>query len=360
MSPLTEEEKALRNACSRFLVGHGFRTAAELLSELGSTIELDNYGEGGVVEELESEVSELLGKPAAVFLPTGTMAQQVTLRVHADRRGRSTFVAHPACHLDWREGRGYQRLHGLTFRQAGDLRRPLTAASLESVVEAPAALLLELPQRDLGGHIPAWEDLEAQVAWAHDRGAAAHLDGARIWEASAGYERSPADVAALFDTVYVSFYKGLGSIGGCCVAGSADVVGEVREWRTRHGGTVFGLWPYAASCLACLRMRLPRMAGYREHGRAIAEALRAVDGIEVVPDPPPTSHLHLLMHRDAEGLRQAALGLARSRGIWTFARWAPTDVPSVQRVELPIGDATMAFTPAEICKVVRALLTDAG
>jgi len=327
---------------------------------MGTDFERDNYGEGGVVAELETEVAGLLGKPAALFLLTGTMAQQATLRVHADRRLRSTFVAHPYCHLDWREGRGYQRLHGLSFRQAGDLWRPLTAVALAGIAEPPAALLLELPQRDLGGHLPAWDELEAQVSWARDVGAAAHLDGARIWEAAAGYEREPAEIAALFDTVYVSFYKGLGSVGGCCVAGPADTVAELREWRTRHGGTVFGMWPYAASCLASLRLRLPRMADYRRHGLAIAEAMRGVPGAEVDPDPPQTSHLHLLLHRDSDELRAAAYRLARERQIWTFVRWKPSDTPAVQRIELPVGDATMTFGAEEIAELVRYLLTDGG
>jgi threonine aldolase len=356
----TEEEKALRGGCNRFLVGHGVRSAAEMFAEMDAGIEIDRYGEGGVVAELEAEVAQLLGKTAALFLPTGTMAQQATLRVHADRRHRSTFVAHPACHLDWHEGRGYQRLHGLSFRQAGDIHRPLLAEDLSAVHEAPAALVIELPQRDLGGHLPAWGELEAQVAWAASRDAAAHMDGARLWEAAAGYDRPPADVAALFETVYVSFYKGLGSISGCCVAGDADVIDEVGEWRKRHGGTAFGLWPYAASCLASLRRRLPKMAEYHQHGLAIAAVLRGVPGVEVVPDPPPTSHLRIHLHRDADGLRTALLGLARERQIWAFSRSAPVDAPGVQRVELPVGDATLGFAPEEVGEIFAYLLASEG
>jgi len=352
------EAEALQAACTRHLVGHGPRTAADFLADIDAGTPLDRYGAGGVVAELESEVAAVLGKPSAVFLPTGVMAQQSTLRVHADRCGRRTIVAHPATHLDWREGRGYERLHGLSLRQAGDLRRGLELSDLEAVAEAPAALLIELPQRDLGGLLPSWEDLEAQVAWAHGRDAVVHLDGARLWEASAGFSRSPAEVAALFDTVYVSFYKGLGSMGGCCVAGPADVVAEVREWRQRHSGTVFGLWPYAASCLATLRKRLPRMVDYHRHGQAIATVLRAIPGAEVVPDPPHTSHLHVHLHREAGELRAAALRLARDRQLWTFGSWWLADSPSVQRVEIPVGDATLGFSPEEVGEIVEYLLTD--
>src|SRR5205807_6478773 len=103
----------------------------------------------------------------------------------------------------------------------------------------------------------AWPELQAQAAWARDRGAAVHMDGARLWESAAGYGKAPDEIAALFDTVYVSFYKGIGALPGCCVAGPVEVIAEVREWRRRMGGTLFGLWPNAASARTCLPRRLP-------------------------------------------------------------------------------------------------------
>ena len=168
--------------------------------------------------DLEGRIAALLGKPAAVFLPSGTMAQQAVLRVHADQRQRRTVLFHPCCHIDVHEGRGYQRLHQLTGRPVGDPHRLLSVADLAAVAEPPAALVLELPQRDLGGQQPPWDELAAQLGWARQQGAAVHLDGARLWESAAGYGRPPADIAGLFDTVYVSFYKGLGALPGCCVA----------------------------------------------------------------------------------------------------------------------------------------------
>ena len=230
----------------------------------------DVYGEGGVVEELEQEVAALLGKPAAVFLPSGTMAQQIALRVHADRRASRTVLLHPTSHVDLHEGKGYERLHGLMGRHVGNPYRPTTLADLEAVAEPFAALLLELPYRELGGVQPSWDDLVAQTSWAASRGAAVHLDGARIWESAAGYGVHPAEIAALFDTAYVSFYKGLGGIAGCALVGEPDIVAEVVEWRRRHGGTLIALWPYAASALTGLRTRLPLMPRYLEHALAIA------------------------------------------------------------------------------------------
>ena len=132
--------------------------------------------------------------------------------MHADRSGRRGVAWHPTCHLEIHESRAYQLLHGLHARTVGAPDRLLTLADLEEVKETLGTLLLELPQREIGGQLPAWEELEAQVGWARERGLAVHLDGARLWEARTFYERPLSEIAGLFDSVYVSFYKGLGGM----------------------------------------------------------------------------------------------------------------------------------------------------
>jgi threonine aldolase len=350
------EETALRDQCTAFLAGHGPVTAAALLASIPADTVPDRYGEGGAVAELEEEVARLLAKPAAAFVPSGTMAQQSVLRVHADRRQRRTVIFHPMCHLDTHEGQAYQRLHGLTGRPAGDPDRLLTLGDLTAIAEAPAALLIELPQRDLGGQQPDWDDLTAQAGWARDRGAAVHLDGARLWESAAGYGKQPAEIAALFDTVYVSFYKGIGALPGCCLAGPADIVAEVREWRHRMGGTLFGLWPNAASALTCLRRRLPLMPGYLSHARAIAAALGDVPGVRVVPDPPQAPMMHLLLSTTQEAFSTAARALAAEQRVWVKPKADTTADPGVQRVELSVGDATCALEPERVRDIIAALV----
>jgi len=353
--PSDEDLLELRERCTRFLHGHGPVKAGPLLATIPAETVADRYGDGGVVADLEAEIAALLGKPAAVFLPSGTMAQQSVLRVHASRRGRRTVVFHPTCHLERHEGEAYQRLHHLTGRQAGDPNRLIGRDDLDQIREPVAALLLELPQRDLGGQQPEWAELEAQVAWARDRGAAAHLDGARLWESAAGYGRPPGEIAALFDTVYVSFYKGLGALAGCCVAGPDDVVAEVREWRRRMGGTLFGLWPSAASALTCLKRRLPLMPRYLSHAQAIAGALKDLPGVRVIPDPPQVPMMHLLLATSQEGFAAAARRVASERAVWTWPEAMTTVDPGVQRVELSVGDGTCALDPGEIRDLMAAL-----
>jgi threonine aldolase len=353
----SDELIALRDGCTRFLSGHGPARVSALLETIPPDTKVDTYGDGGVVADLEAEVSGLLDKRAAVYLPSGTMAQQSVLRVHADHRNRRTVVFHPMCHLERHEEQGYERLHELIGRTAGNPHRLMTLDDLSVIAEPPAALLIELPQRDLGGQQPAFDDLTAQVSWAHERGAAAHLDGARLWESAAGYGRSPAAVAAGFDTVYVSFYKGIGALPGCCVAGPEDVVAEVREWRRRMGGTLHGLWPGAASALTCLNRRLPLFPRYLEHARAIASALAGLPGVRVLPDPPQVPMMHLLLETSPDAYRTAARTLAAERATWVWPSSQPTADPGVQKVELSVGDATCELKPDEVREVIAALVS---
>jgi threonine aldolase len=357
-----DERRALRAGCERALLGSGLRTVADSLSELAmlpaEDLTPDEYGDGGAVAVLETEVRELLGKPAAVFMPSGTMAQQVALRIHADRRGRQVVAFHPTCHLELHEDKAYQRLHGLIGRTLGDGRELVTLADLEAVREPLAALLIELPQREIGGRLPAWDDLVAQVAYVRERGAAVHLDGARLWESGPFYGRPLSEVAGLFDSVYVSFYKGLGGLAGSMLLGDDDMVTEARAWRHRHGGTLYRLWPYAAAGLAGLRLRLPRMGAYVAHAQAVAAALAGVEGVAVVPDPPQTPIMHLFLRTTPAAVTAGIRRMAAEQRLWTWYGSSPTDVPGVRRVELHVGDATLAFTPDEVAAAVRALLPD--
>lgn len=346
--------------CERVLGPQAPATAAELLRAAAAAIPEDalpdRYGEGELVESFEARVAELLGKEAALVFPSGTMAQQVALRIHCERRGVRTVAFHPTCHLELHERHALVHLHGLVPALVGHRDRLLELADLEALGEPLGALLLELPQRELGGLLPPWDDLAAQVEWARGAGAAVHLDGARLWESGPFYERGYAEIAALFDTVYVSLYKILGGLAGCVLAGPREMLDEARVWRQRHGGSLFSLFPLAAAALDGLERTLPLMPELLAHARALAAALGEVDGIRIVPRPPQTPLFHLHVEGDAERLSQRALDVAESRRVWLFNRTAPTQVPGVRKVELTVGPAALEVAPDEAATLFAEVL----
>lgn len=308
------------------------------------------------VEELERRVAELLGKPRALFFPTGTMAQQVALRLHAERTGRLAFTGHQRNHLVLWEQDGYSVVHGMRFVPAGDPNLPLTRDHLDEVGERPAALLIELPQREIGGLLPSWDELGEQVDWARERGAAVHLDGARLWEAQPFYDRPHAEIAGLFDSVYVSLYKGLGGVRGGMLAGDDDLVAAAAVWRQRLGGAIPDAWPLAVAALVGLDEVPARMPAFRDHAVAIAAALTADGTATVHPDPPRTPLFHIHLPVGADAVNRAAGEMLDEHGVQVLTRAQSQPLPDRCRFEITVGENAMDFTPDEVVALVVELV----
>jgi threonine aldolase len=358
-----QERRAIFAACERFLSGHGRATPRDTLEalarEAGADEEADMYGKGPLIEGFEGEIAGLLGKEAAVFMPSGTMAQQIALRIWSERRNCSTVAFHPLCHLEIHEEKGYQRLHGLHGRLVGEAHRLITLRDLHEIKEPIAALLIELPQREIGGQLPSWEELRQQTDWARQRGAAAHMDGARLWESAPFYGRGYAEIAALFDSVYISFYKGVGGLTGAALAGPADFIAEARVWLRRHGGALVRLYPYALSARAGLRARLERFPHYHERAQAIAAVVRTLPGVAILPDPPQTHMMHVYLPGERERLMAAALRLAREERVALFGWVMGTEAPGYSKIELAVGDASDALSDEEIQMYFTRILDEA-
>lgn len=309
-----------------------FTTLAEACRDLGVE-EWDRYGQTGAVARLEQEVAELLGKPAAVFLPSGVMAQQAALRVWCDRRGSRRVALPQLSHLVHHEADGPRLVHGLRLEHLTEGRQVPVAADLERVPGHLGAALVELPLRDAGCLLPTWEELDALSESARARGVPLHLDGARLWESQPFYGRPLDEVAALFDSVYVSFYKGLGAMAGACVVADQDVVDEMRLWRTRMGGTVFTMTPYAVGGLVGLRTELPRMEEYLATARGIAEAL-AGEGLRVHPEVPQTCTFEVYADGRAVDVNERLVAFVERTGVQLSPLWRQTDDPGTVVNEL--------------------------
>ena len=232
-------------------------------------------------------------------------------------------------------------------------------ADLESIHEPVSALLLELPQREIGGLLPDWDDLVAQTGWARERGIALHLDGARLWEAAPYNERSYAEIADR-STACSLVLQGYQALAGAALAGDSELIGEARVWQRRHGGNLVTLHPFVVSAELALAERPSRIPAYLEHARALAAALATLDGIEVVPDPPQTPLFHILLRGDRERLADAALSVAEQRKVFLFADPSPTTSPSWQRHEVMVGDATLQLEPDLVHDLYKEILARAA
>lgn len=349
---------------SRRLAYHPRRSITQVLTELGEAIdpdvEEDHYGSGAVIERLEDRIADLLGKEAAVLMPSGTMAQQIALRIWCERAGIDRVAFHPTCHLELHEEDAYRRLHGLSSTLLGDANRLFTVDDLAKLREPVAAILFELPQREIGGYLPEWDQLVEMTTWARERSISLHLDGARLWETKPFYAREYAEIAELFDSVYVSFYKILGGIAGAALAGPADVIDEARVWQRRHGGNLVHLYPFAVSADLGLERRLERMGDYHAKAVEVAAVLSAISGISVRPDPPHTNMMHVFLEGDVERLRDAARRVAEERDVELFGHLNETVVPGVQRFEFTVGDNTLEFNAEEVRDLFERLLVLSG
>jgi threonine aldolase len=312
------------------------------------------------VPRLERRVADLLGKPAAAMFPTGTMAQQVAMRIHADRRNTPMIAFHPQCHMEVHEHKGYQLVHGLSAVLVGDYHSLITVADLEAIRQPVAALLLELPQRDIGGRLPAWEELVAQVDWTREHGVASHMDGARLWEAQPFYGRSHAEIAALFDSVYVSLYKGLMGISGALLAGDAEFIEHARIWRNRLGGNTASAWPMALAGERGLDELLPRMPEFLVRARTLAGMLSGVPGVQVVPEPPQTPLFHVHLAAQPERVLEHAKLLAERTGLRVFGQVRRSPNPMTCSFEITVTEQFDDVTDAEVRDFVGELMLAAG
>jgi threonine aldolase len=358
---VTDAEIAdLRAACPRILTHHRPRGPREVLADLAAStpaqFPFDRYGEAAWLGEFEARVAAELGKEAAAFMPSGTMAQQIALRIWCDRARNPTIAYHPLSHLEIHESRGYAMLHGLRALPVGASARLMTPADVRAISDPLGAFLVELPQREIGAQLPLWDDLVALCDAARATGAKVHLDGARLWEATPFYGRSHAQVAALFDSAYVSFYKGLGAIGGAMLAGDAAFVAEARTWQHRHGGRLFSLAPIALSARLGFERNLGMMGAWFARAKEIARALGEIPGVAIVPNPPQTNTFHVFLEGVAAELEDRAHAHAREHGTFSFARLAPTANPRVQKWEFVVGDATDGIDTSAIVRAVQAIV----
>ncbi len=347
------------------LTGHGpRRSMKEIFQALADGLDgseyPDNYGSGEYLAAFEAEVAALFGKEAAVFMPSGTMAQQIALRMTCDRTHNYTVAMHPTAHPNTSEHLGFAFLHPIRRLQFGApefLRdRTLTVEDFEALGQKPGAILLELPYRPLGGQLPTWEELLAIQAWAQEQGVPMHMDGARIWQCRPFYQKTYAEIAALFDSVYVSFYKDLGGMTGSMLLGTASFIAEARVWQVRYGGRLRMQAPFVVSARLGFQQVLPQIDAWVGKAQEIARALSKFERITIQPNPPHVNFFQLFIRGDPEALTRRHKELADETGTFLFHGLNPTLVPGVGTTEIHCWENAMRFDVSQLEPFLSRLL----
>jgi threonine aldolase len=261
-------------------------TPSETLTELARLCTAhppapDLYGLGGLVEDVETWFARALGKERALFLPTGTLANQLALRALA--RDRHRVLVQDASHVYNDTGDASQALSGLTLLPLAPDRATFTWADAERAlnrtasgrVAAPVgAISIESPVRRRYGELFDRVEMTRICTEARRRGIGLHLDGARLFIASACTGIAPADYAAPFDTVYVSLWKCFNSLDGAILAGPAAVLEGMVHTRRMFGGALFNAWPFALLARRYAEGFVERfaaaMAVFEQFSRAVA------------------------------------------------------------------------------------------
>jgi len=240
----------------------------------------DQYGEDPTTNRLQARVAELLGKEAALWLPSGTMANQVVLRV-LTRPGDEVIAARES-HAAWHEAGGAAanagvQIHEIGHRGAYSVADMLAAIKPRNFAIFPATTLVEVENTHnrAGGVVVPQDEVERICAAARERGLSTFLDGARLWNASVASGVSPAALAAPFDMVAVAFSKGLGAPGGSLLAGSKAQIQSAHRERQRLGGAMRQNGIFAAAALHGLDHHIARLPEDHANARILAERLAA-------------------------------------------------------------------------------------
>jgi threonine aldolase len=323
------------------LTGSGSRQIGALVKSfenMDPNTDSDVYGAGKIINDFEDEISQLLGKESAAFFPSGTMAQQIALRIWCDKLKSTKVAYHPLCHLEIHENDGLKVLHHLEPILLGNSDRLFTLQDLKLISEPISCLLIELPQREIGGQLPTWEELVEISEYCKAKGIKLHLDGARLFEVLPYYNKSASAVCSLFDSVYVSFYKGLGGIAGAMLAGNSEFIEESKVWKRRHGGDLISLYPYIINAKYSLNKRIGNMKTYWNSAMSIAEKLNKIEGVEITPKVPVCNMFHAYFSAPKEVMENILADIVEKHGLALITSLREVDNKHC-KAELTFGDS---------------------
>jgi threonine aldolase len=274
----------------------------------GAVVGDEQRGLDPTTSDLQDRVAQLLGFPAAVFLPSGTMCNEIALRLHA-RPGGDELLLDRTAHPVNSEAGGPAVVSGLMIRVLDGDGGVFTAAQLEAALRPPGnrymprsrVVSVEQTSNLGGGRVWPLATIQSILEVARRHGLRAHMDGARLMNAVVASGVSASDFAGGFDTAWIDFTKGLGAPVGAVLAGSRELIDEAWRWKQMLGGAFRQSGIVAAGCLYALDHHVDRLAEDHSHARFLADGLASLPGVQLDPASVETN-IVIFSVDDAPGL----------------------------------------------------------
>jgi threonine aldolase len=326
--------------------------AAMAAAEVGD----DVLGDDPTVHRLQRRIAEMLGKEAALLVPSGTMSNLIGVRLHC--RPGDELICEAGCHVYNYEQSGYAQLSGVAARTVQGEHGVMRLEQLEDLIRPDNVhyprtrlICIENTHNRGGGRIQPYDVVEAICRWAADHGLRTHLDGARLFNAAVATGIEAPRWAQHFDTVSVCFSKGLGAPVGSALAGPRDLIAEAMRHRKVFGGGMRQAGILAAAALYALEHHVERLAQDHANARRLAAGIARVDGLRLDPE---TIDTNMLFFRVDPALGAAAEFSARlrDRGVLML----PTALRTIRAVtHLDVTAADVDRAIAVIEKLVRGV-----
>lgn len=317
---------------------------------------MDKYG-SGVTASLENRLSTLFGKEDCVVMPSGKAAQNIALKIWSVRSGSNLIAMHPRSHIEEAEGKAYAEVFGLRSVALGANNAQAKPDDLITIKDKLGAATVEIALRPLGGRLIEWSELKEMSAYCKSSGIPFHADGARIWESQHYYGKDLAQIAALFDTLYVSLYKVIGGFFGGALLGAKNFIDEARVWQQRLGQTPYRQFSYVLSAHKGLDENLPKIEAFCEKAGELSVALSKLDGVaHVTPRPAHTNMFQVHINASTEQLLNARDSVAKSLGINLFDDVFATAIEGVKMFEVHVGSATLELGDDQIIEAMELLI----
>ncbi len=315
--------------------------AAMAAAEVGD----DVFGEDASVNRLQEHVAELLGKEAALYVPSGTMSNLLAVRTHT--QPGDELICEAGCHIYNYEQGGFAQICGASIRPVEGVQGVLQVDQLQGLIRSDNEHLvrsrlvcLENTHNRGSGRILPQEDVEAICAWAREHDLASHLDGARLFNAAVASGTTVDELAQPFDTVSVCFSKGLGAPVGSALLGSAEFIRRAHRFRKLLGGGMRQAGIIATAALYALEHHVDRLAEDHTHARQLAEAVEEMDGLSL-PGQIDTNIVYIRIDPKL-GTASSLVAQLAAEGVLTIDL-GPQDIRLVTHLDVDSNDIQRAI-----------------